>query len=87
MQSDWRSAELDPADRALCEYAEKLTRQPGVMTEDDAETLRAAGFDDVQIHDAIQVVAYFNYINRVADGVHVELEPEMPAYPGEEVDG
>lgn len=80
MQSDWRSAELDPADRALCEYAEKLTRQPGVMTEDDAETLRAAGFDDVQIHDAIQVVAYFNYINRVADGVHVDLEPEMTPY-------
>lgn len=45
------------------------------------ETLRAAGLDDVAIHDAIQVVAYFNYVNRVADGVHVDLEPGMPPYP------
>ena len=80
MQADWRSAELDRTDRALCAYAEKLTRTPGAMTEGDAEALRAAGLDDVQIHDAIQVIAYFNYINRVADGVHVDLEPEMIPY-------
>lgn len=52
------------------------------MAESDLEPLRAAGFDDVAIHDAIQVVSYFNYINRVADAVHVDLEPEMPPYPG-----
>ncbi len=45
--------------------------------------LRAAGFDDVAIHDAIQVVGYFNYVNRVADAVHVDLEPEMPPYSEE----
>ncbi len=54
------------------------------MTEADVETLRAVGFDDVAIHDAIQVVSYFNYINRVADAIHVDLEPEMPPYPGGE---
>jgi alkylhydroperoxidase family enzyme len=43
--------------------------------------LRALGLDDRAIHDAIQVVAYFNYINRVADAVHVDLEPEMEPYP------
>ena len=80
MQEDWRGAKLEAADRVLCEYAEKLTRRPGAMTETDADALRDAGFDDVQIHDAIQVIAYFNYINRVADGVHVELEPEMTPY-------
>ncbi len=53
------------------------------MTELDVEALRNAGFDDVGIHDAIQVVSYFNYINRVADAVHVEMEPEMDPYPGE----
>jgi uncharacterized peroxidase-related enzyme len=78
---DWRTAELSPADRALCAYAEKLTRTPAAMTEDDVDGLRAAGFDDVEIHDAIQVVGYFNYINRVADAVHVDLEPEMTPYP------
>lgn len=81
LQEDWRRAELPPADRALCLYAEKLTREPAAMGEADVEVLRAAGFDDVAIHDAIQVIAYFNYINRVADAVHVELEPEMPPDP------
>lgn len=78
---DWREADLDPAEVALCEFAEKLTRAPASMREEDVARLRAAGFDDLQIHDAVQVVSYFNYINRVADAVHVELEPEMPPYP------
>jgi alkylhydroperoxidase family enzyme len=51
------------------------------MSEEDITALREHGFDDVAIHDAIQVVAYFNYINRVADAVHVDLEPEMTPYP------
>ena len=41
-------------------------------------------FDDTSINDAIQVVSFFNYINRVADAVHVDLEPEMAPYPDEE---
>ena len=51
------------------------------MTESDLLPLRAAGLDDGAIHHAIQVIGYFNYVNRVADAVHVELEPEMPPYP------
>jgi alkylhydroperoxidase family enzyme len=42
----------------------------------DLEALRQHGLDDAAIHDAIQVIAYFNYINRVADGVGIEDEPE-----------
>ena len=75
---DWRAAGLGPKDRALAGYAEKLTRTPNRMREFDVGALRAAGFDDVAIHDAIQVIAYFNYINRIADAIDVELEPEMP---------
>ena len=44
------------------------------MCEDDIHILRAHGFDDRAIHDATQVIAYFNYINRVADALHVEPE-------------
>ena len=79
--ADWRRAPLEPVDRALCAYADKLTRKPAAMTEADLQPLRAAGLDDGAIHHAVQVIAYFNYINRVADAVHVELEPEMPPYP------
>lgn len=44
------------------------------MTAADVGALRQAGLDDVAIHDATQVVAYFNYINRVADALGVERE-------------
>lgn len=42
----------------------------------DADGLRAVGLDDAAIHDAIEVIAYFNYINRVAEGVGTDPEPE-----------
>lgn len=81
LAGDWRSANLAPADRALCAFAEKLTRTPTSMHETDITALREHGFDDAAIHDAIQVVSYFNYINRVADAIDVELEPEMEPDP------
>jgi len=84
LKEDWREAPLDEPDQALCAYAEKLTLAPAAMTEEDVEDLRSAGFDDTGIHDAIQVVSYFNYINRVADAIHVDLEPEMEPYPEDE---
>jgi uncharacterized peroxidase-related enzyme len=59
---------------ALCDYARKLTLEPAGMRERDLEPLRALGLDDRAIVDANQVVAYFNYVNRVAEGLRVELE-------------
>ena len=70
-----------PGDDQLIGYAEKLTMTPSAMAESDVLELRDAGFDDVAIHDAIQVISYFNYINRIADAVDVELEPEFPPHP------
>ncbi len=75
IRSDYRRAPLSEKDRALCEYAEKLTRTPGEMNSEDVARLRAAGFSDAAIHDAAQVVSYFNYINRIADGLGVDSEP------------
>ena len=39
------------------------------------------GFEDATIHDAIQVIAYFNYINRIAEGVGTDAEPEWTQPP------
>lgn len=44
------------------------------MTADDVQALRDAGLQDRAIHDVAAVVAYFNYVNRVALGLGVELE-------------
>ena len=59
----------------MLDYAVKLTRDPGGMSRADAEALRAAGFDDHAILDICQVAAYYNFVNRLADGLGVELEP------------
>ena len=69
-------ADLDERPRALCDYARKLTLTPGEVGLADADVLRGHGLEDEAIHDAIQVIAYFNYINRVAEGVGTEPEPE-----------
>jgi uncharacterized peroxidase-related enzyme len=81
VRADWREADLAPAERALCVFAERLTHHSRDMSEEDIVALRTVGFGDFEIHDAIQVVSYFNYINRVADAIHVDLEEEMPADP------
>src|SRR6266545_2741583 len=64
---------------ALCSYARKLTRAPAAVSEADVAALRRAGLDDRAIVDANQVVAYFNYVNRVVEGLGVELEERWPA--------
>lgn len=54
------------------------------MTAAHVEELRQHGLDDRAISDAAQVAAYFSYINRVADGLGVDLEPDMERPAGEE---
>jgi uncharacterized peroxidase-related enzyme len=74
ISSDWRQAPLSEANQALCACAEKLTLTPTKMSDADLESLRKHGFDDRGIHDSPQVIAYFNYINRIADSLGVEQE-------------
>ena len=81
VKHDWRTAPLTPLDRLLCEYAEKLTRAPADCGRTDVEALRAAGLDDRAIHDAVQVIAYFNYINRVAEALGTDPEDFYPSRP------
>lgn len=73
-----RFDELDDRLKALCKYAVKLTLHPDRMSKQDIQALRDEGFDDRAIVDANQVVSYFNYVNRVADGLGIGLEEEWP---------
>jgi uncharacterized protein YciW len=74
---DYRAAELTSGQRALCDFAVKLTLTPGAMSGRDTDSLRRAGWSDEQIHLATQVIGYFNYINRMADGLGVDDEAWM----------
>lgn len=71
---DYRTADIDQQDRFVLSYAEKITREPASIDREYIEGLRSAGFDDRMLHDVVQVAAYFNYVNRLADGLGVELE-------------
>lgn len=71
---DFRQAELSSANFAMCEYVEKLTLKPWEMVEANVIALRDVGFSDSAILDINQVTGYYAYVNRLADGLGVELE-------------
>lgn len=58
----------------MLNYSVKLNNTPGKMNANDVKHLRTAGFDDLAIHDICAIVAYFAFVNRIADGLGVELE-------------
>ena len=72
--SDWRQAALSDADQAMLNYAEKLTLRPWDMVKGDVVALREAGFSDTAVLDINQVTGYYAFVNRLADGLGVELE-------------
>ena len=76
IENDYATAGLDARRLAMLRYAEKLTREPAQMTRGDVEALRAAGFGDADVLGIAEVVGYYAYANRIADGLGVELEEE-----------
>ncbi len=75
LKRDYTKADLSPADREMLDYAVKLTLTPWEMVADDVDQLRELGFSDSAILDINQITGYFAYVNRLADGLGVELEP------------
>ena len=62
--------------RAMVTYALKLTREPSSMERNDVQTLEDAGFDHGAVLAIAEVTAYYAYVNRIADGLGVELESD-----------
>jgi uncharacterized peroxidase-related enzyme len=77
VKQDFRTSKLEPQHKALCEWAEKLTLRPAECTRADVDALKAAGWSEEQIVSAAQIIGYFNHLNRIADGLGIDLEPEM----------
>lgn len=65
-----------PADRALMAYAGKLTRAPASVSADDIQGLREVGIAEADILLANLIVAYFNFVNRIALGLGVASDPD-----------
>ena len=70
---DWRTAPIDEPTRATLGFLEKLTLAPADVLAEDVAALQKAGVKDEAIVDAIYVCALFDTINRIADGLGVEL--------------
>jgi alkylhydroperoxidase family enzyme len=67
-------AGLTPAERALLDYAELVTRDASRTTPDDVQKLRDAGWNEDQIAEAVYVTAMFAFFNRVADAFGVPAQ-------------
>ena len=74
MRDDVASADLDARALAMVAYARKLTKTPAAMRESDLDAMRLAGLTDRDILDVNLTVAYYAYVNRIADGLGVRLE-------------
>ena len=76
IEADFLSANIDGKQTAMLQYAIKLTVSPSEMLRQDVDALRHAGFTDVDILHIAETTAYYAYVNRIADGLGVELETE-----------
>ena len=74
IEQDYREAQLSPRERAMLNYAVKLTLTPSEMGQADVQQLREVSLSDAAILDVCQVSAYYSYVNRLAVGLGVELE-------------
>jgi uncharacterized peroxidase-related enzyme len=77
VQDDYRAAGLTTRELALLDFAVQLTKFPSGLRRDDLDALRKHGLTDEQLVDAVHCVAYFNFVNRVLDGLGVDPEPAM----------
>ncbi len=80
LKKDTPEAVFDGKELALLNYAKKLTVSPGAMHVDDVETLKNAGLDDGEILEANQIIGYFNYVNRLLNGLGVTTEGDTVGY-------
>ena len=78
IELDFERAPLGGRRLAMLAYAAKLTREPASMTSRDVDALREVDFSDRDILEIAEVTAYYAYVNRIADGLGVEIEDETP---------
>jgi uncharacterized peroxidase-related enzyme len=81
LREDYTKAPISQQDRAMLDYVVQLTRDATRITPQDHDKLRAVGFDDTAILQITLIASWFNYINRVADGLGVGRGKKEDWYP------
>ncbi len=76
MLHDYAMADLDPQTRGILDFSAKLTRDPAGMQESDVQSLRDLGLSDEQILSTVGITCLFNFMNRLADGLGVDISAE-----------
>ena len=71
---NWKKSTLTEQQKAICHFAEKLTLSPGHVEMNDISYVKKFGYSDKDLSEIVQIVSYFNYINRVADGLGLATE-------------
>ena len=74
IEADFETAGVSEKRLAMLRYAMKLTVTPGEVDESDVESLRDVGFTDTDVLHIAEVVGYYAYANRIADGLGIPLE-------------
>ena len=77
LKTDPENAPLGAQDRAMIDLALKLTRAPATVKREDLEFLQQYGFSEENVVDIVLITCVFNFMNRLADGLGVELDPQM----------
>lgn len=80
LKADVPEQVFDGSELALMRYARKLTVKPGEMSQSDVADLRESGLDDGQILEANQIIGYFNYVNRLLNGLGVTTDGDVVGY-------
>jgi uncharacterized peroxidase-related enzyme len=73
---DHRALDLPARMHAMLDYGAKLTQAPATVAEDDVQALREAGFSDRDVLDINLITSYFNFVNRIAEGLGVAFTEE-----------
>ena len=74
LKDDYKKADITNKEKAMLDYSYKLTLFPWDMKKSDVDDLKKSGFSDREILDINQIISYYAYVNRLADGLGVELE-------------
>ncbi len=77
LKTDPANAPLEPQDKAMIDFALKLTREPAQVKQGNIEFLQQYGFSEEQVVDIVLITCTFNFMDRLADGLGVELDPFM----------